>query len=187
MARIPYPGSQDLSNEAGQAAGAGSRLRVHAMMSHATGTFRQALSFAAALFGDLSLPDDLREMAILQTAYALDARYISVQHETIAVEVGISPGKIEALRAGNLARTGFTEKEKVLVTFVEEILMSPRADENVFSSLSKHFTSREIVEIVELVGGYWLLSRLCTVLDIAPEKAIGNDLVSRFTDSGELF
>jgi alkylhydroperoxidase family enzyme len=37
----------------------------------------------------------------------------------------------------------------------------------------RHFSDREIVEILQLVGFYWGFGRLCTVLDLEFEDAEG--------------
>ena len=39
--------------------------------------------------------------------------------------------------------------------------------------MRSHFSSREIVELLLVVGWYWAVSRLMTNLDLEPDSALG--------------
>jgi alkylhydroperoxidase family enzyme len=46
------------------------------------------------------------------------------------------------------------------------VLDRPDASETDVAAARRHFSDREIVEILQLAGFYWGLGRLCTVLDL---------------------
>jgi len=52
------------------------------------------------------------------------------------------------------------------------------------AAIRSHFSAREIVEILQLIGFYWGFGRLRTVLDIEIEKPDGLTLLNVISDPG---
>jgi alkylhydroperoxidase family enzyme len=58
--------------------------------------------------------------------------------------------------------------------------------EPTMASIQAHFSAREIVEILQLIGFYWGFGRLCTVSDIeieTPDGLSSVNAVANLSDS----
>ena len=52
-----------------------------------------------------------------------------------------------------------------------------------FERMRSHFSSREIVELLLVVGWYWAVNRLMTTLDIEPDAALGTQALEMLRES----
>ena len=59
------------------------------------------------------------------------------------------------------------------MAFAGEVMRTPRLSDALFEHMRSHFSSREIVELLLVVGWYWTVGRLMTTLDIEPDAALG--------------
>ena len=87
----------------------------------------------------------------------------------------------EAIWTGKLASEELSSQEHALIEFVRDVLLSPSVPEPTMAAIRSHFSAREIVEILQLIGFYWGFGRLCTVLDIEIEKPDGLTLLNAVT------
>jgi alkylhydroperoxidase family enzyme len=142
------------------------------MLAHAPVLTAPFLRLAQAQFTGLRLSVRHREIVILTVAGLVGCDYEYAQHVPISSAAGIGPGEREWLRSGgldNLPDAG----ERVLAGFVAAVVRSPTVDDQVVAEVRSRFCEREIVEILQLVGFYWGLGRLCTVLELETETPDG--------------
>jgi alkylhydroperoxidase family enzyme len=152
------------------------------MLAHSPVLARQFLRLARAQFTTLELAARNREILILTVAAHVECEYEYQQHIPISQDVGVDAALREAIWTGKLDTVELSSPERALIEFVRDVLLSPSVPEPTMASIQSHFSAREIVEILQLIGFYWGFGRLCTVLDIAIEKPDGLNLLNAITE-----
>ena len=177
MARLPYPGPSYVSGVMHQLPERLQRTNIGRMLSYAPTTLTPYYTFSAALLEQLELDPKLRELTILRVAHRTQAHYAWVQHVALAQLVGVSEEQIAALHQEEGESEHFTTKEHLVLAFADEVMQSPRLADALFEQMRRQFSSREIVELLLVVGWYWTVGRLMTTLDIEPDAALGRQVL----------
>ena len=103
-----------------------------------------------------SLPNALKEMAILITARYWDAEYEWYAHRKIGEQEGLAPSLCDALaRAERPA--GMDEGQTIVFDFVDQMLRRKAVDDPTFARMKDKFGERGVLDLMYLVGHY------CTV------------------------
>ncbi|HUO38607.1 MAG TPA: carboxymuconolactone decarboxylase family protein, partial [Mycobacterium sp.] len=114
-------------------------------------------------FIDLALDEKMRELAILRVAHLTPgAEYERVQHEAIAREIGLNPDQIAAARH---AATADPDDELVL-SFTEQVVLNATPDDATFTACADRFSSRELIELLMVIGQYMMLARVMATAQI---------------------
>lgn len=174
MARLPYPSPSYVSGVMHQFPERLHRTNIGRMLSYAPTTLSPYYTFSFALLDQLELDPQLRQLTILRVAHRTQAHYAWVQHVALAHLVGVSDEQITALQRGELEGEHFTTKEQLVLAFADEVIQTPRLSDALFERMRSVFSSREIVELLLVVGWYWTVGRLMTTLDIEPDPALWN-------------
>jgi len=163
MARIPYPRRDEYPPELSELLGKMPRVGVVEMLAHAPRLAEAVLRLLQAQFTSLELSLRHRELLILTVAGKIGCDYEYQQHIPISAAAGVEPALREALWAGKLdGSPPLTDDDRALIEFVGLIVDCPKIDEEKLTEVRSHFSDREVVEILQLVGCYWGLGRLCT-------------------------
>jgi len=171
MARLPYPGPSYVSAVMHQLPERLHRTNIGRMLSYAPTAITPYYTFSAVLLDQLVLDPILRELTILHVAHRTQAHYAWVQHAALAQRLGVSEEHITALQQGRIDGEPFTRKEHLVLAFAGEVMQTPRVSDALFEQMHRLFSSREIVELLLVVGWYLAIGRLMTTLDIEPEPA----------------
>jgi len=86
----------------------------------------------------------------LLTAHRLSCDYQWKQHVQIAKATGVPAAKIDAIKADQITGEGFSEIEKALLAFLDEVLKGPEVSDLVFEEARKHFSDQALVEVVSM-------------------------------------
>ena len=106
---------------------------------------------------DCSVPQKLREMAILVTARHLDAEYEWSAHEPHARSAGLDGDIIEAIR--NRQRPTFNQAaEEIVYDFTTELQKTNRVGDETFARAAAELGDRGVVDLVGLLGHYSLIA-----------------------------
>jgi alkylhydroperoxidase family enzyme len=127
------------------------RNNITEMLAHATSLTEPFLRMAQAQFTALELSDRQRELVILAVSGLVECDYEYVQHVPISAAAGIDaddPG------------------ERAMLAFVAAVVRGPRMTDEVFATTLRHLTDRQIVEVLQLVGFYWGVGRMSTILEL---------------------
>jgi 4-carboxymuconolactone decarboxylase len=177
MARVPYADLEAASPIVREALEALPSLNIFAMLAHADSAFVPYLGFAGALLAQLELNPQLRELAILLVAARTGAEYEWVQHVGISRALGIRDEQISAIEHGELQAGCLDLDAQAVLCFAAEALESPRVSDATFAALSDRFPSRQIVELLLVIGSYHMLARVMTTLDVDIDLAVGSAVV----------
>ena len=176
MARIAYPDRQRLPDELASMLDEIPRHAPIDMLAHSPQVTQQFLRLAQAQFASLELPLRQRELVILAVAAQVGCEYEYSQHVPVSEDAGIDPALREAIWRGEVDEAALSPADARLLRFVTEVVRSPRPEDVSLDAVREHYSDREIVEMLQLIGFYWGLGRLCTVLDLEIEEA--TDLTS---------
>jgi alkylhydroperoxidase family enzyme len=176
MALLPYPDRDTLPTELAQMLGEMPRHAPIEMLAHSPQVAQQFLRLAQAQFTTLELSLYNRELLILTVAAFVGCEYEYRQHIPISAAAGVDPSVRQSIWSSSVHESELADGDRALLAFVGAVLRSPRIGDSQLVDVREHFSDREIVEMVQLIGFYWGLGRLCTMLDLEIESA--TDLTS---------
>ncbi len=133
-----------------------------------------AVPFVGAALGPGSLSPMVKETVVLRTSAVLGCRYCVDARTVTALDVGLGPELVAALRGTALGErpAGVDDATAALVAWVDALAAGrgPLPD-HVHAAMSAQYRDHEIVELVVTLGATVFLNRLCTALSLpsAPE------------------
>ncbi|WP_369217985.1 carboxymuconolactone decarboxylase family protein [Streptomyces flavofungini] len=176
MSRIPCLDDEAMP-ESLRSLSQGRVINVYRILGHAPRSVGQIARLGAALFAEGSLTPADRELLILTYGTVFEAEYEWEQHIPISRAVGITDAQRDALRGKRYDADVFTPAQRALLAFAAASAAAPLVDEALFKAVSAHYTEEQLVETLVLAGFYFLLGRVCTVLDVEIDAPEGDELV----------
>lgn len=137
------------------------------------GPFFRHFFAAADLFQrQSSLPDRLRELIILRSAWLCGAPYAWSEHVAMGRAAGLSAAEIERVTQGSAA-PGWTADERVLLRAVEELHADAMIADATWAALSGFLEHAQLIEVPILVGHYHLGAFVQNSLRLTPRNEDG--------------
>jgi 4-carboxymuconolactone decarboxylase len=127
------------------------------------GEHAQALG-AFCRFGT-SLPRRLSELAIITTGAFWRASFEWHAHAPMAIEAGIDPAAVEAIRSGNMPRFSRAD-EAAIHAFARELIETRRVSEQTFRRAVDELGLKGVVELVGILGYYSLVSLTLNAFEV---------------------
>ncbi|MGH7814486.1 MAG: carboxymuconolactone decarboxylase family protein [Candidatus Binataceae bacterium] len=171
MSLVPYPDIDQLPEETRTAlAKMPAQLNIFKMMANAETCFVPLVRLGGAILSRQKLDAKLREMVILKVAKLTGGEYEWVQHAPIARAVGVAQAQIDAIGQGAADAPCFSDAERAVLRFTEELVSRAKADEAIVREAMRFLSPREIVELIIAIGFYMTMARLTetTRLDLDP-------------------
>jgi 4-carboxymuconolactone decarboxylase len=144
-------------------------LGVFRMVAHAETAFRPWLALGGAMLGSLQLDPALRELAILRVAAIANCDYELVQHEAIAIGVGVGSDQVAAVAAGRTAGEEFDEREELILCFVDEVIDNDGSAAASVAEVEEALSAREVVELLLVIAQYHGLALLLNTTGVEPD------------------
>jgi 4-carboxymuconolactone decarboxylase len=110
-----------------------------------------------------------RELVILRCAFTQRSTYEWHQHVRIARNEGLTADDINAVRDWQTS-TLFSEPERALLAYVDELAAAPRPGDAVFAALAQGRSDADILGITMLITTYFQLARVMAALDLETEE-----------------
>lgn len=133
---------------------------------------KRAQYLGAFLRYDCSLSGPLSEFAILCVARIWSNDYEWHTHAPIALEKGVAPEIVEALRHGR-APKGMSEEQAAIYDFAQEILQKRRVSDATYARAQALFGDRGVIDLVGLNGYYSLLAMAMNAVEMEnPPEAV---------------
>jgi 4-carboxymuconolactone decarboxylase len=118
-----------------------------------------------------SLPPRLSELAIITTGAFWKAGFEWAVHAPIALEAGLDPDAVEAIRKGetpNFARAD----EAAVYTFAHELLHERKVSDATYRRAEQELGGGALVDLVGILGYYGLISMTIVAFEVPlPEGA----------------
>lgn len=121
---------------------------------------------------ECSLPEKLREFALLLAARFWDAQYSWNAHVDPAIKLGIRPEIIQAVAEKRTPEFD-DEAEKVFYDFAMEVLSRHFVSQPVFEAARAKFGNQGLVDIVACLGAFVTLAMCLNTfeVDLQPDRA----------------
>ncbi|MBY8855671.1 carboxymuconolactone decarboxylase family protein [Nocardia sp. CA2R105] len=129
------------------------------------GLFRGWLHFSGRLMPGGKLRRYETELVILRVAHLRDCEYETDHHIRLGKRAGVTREILDRLREGPEA-PGWSDKERALLTAVDQLVRTRDIDEAAWSALSTHYDEQRLIEIVLLTNQYEGLASTITTLRI---------------------
>ena len=175
MARIPYPETEHLPHEV-QDVLRQANINIFLMWAHSVNTVDIIVQLGAAQFAKLELPRSIRELVTLLGARTNQADYEWVQHVAPSKAAGVTDEQRAALERHELTDAYFNPQELAALQLAAAVQAGPQVPDAIFDSARKHLSDRQLVELVGLVGYYWMLGRVATVFQVDLNVAQGTEI-----------
>jgi 4-carboxymuconolactone decarboxylase len=111
------------------------------------------------------IPKHLKELAILCVARQQDGQYAWFQHEALARSVGLDLSIIESIRVGQRP-PDMNGDEAVVYDFVTQWLGQHSVTDEAFDALRATFSDEAIVELLVIVGYFWMGAMILNVAQV---------------------
>jgi 4-carboxymuconolactone decarboxylase len=110
----------------------------------------------------MSVPDKLKEMAIILTARYWGAQFEWLAHRRAAVEAGLSEDKVKAIAEGKRP-VGMSADEQAVYNFITELFKTRRVSDDTFAAVKNLVGERGVVDLVASAGFYQIVSMFMNV------------------------
>ncbi|MFD0548123.1 carboxymuconolactone decarboxylase family protein [Streptomyces rectiviolaceus] len=164
---MEYPDLSELPLELQEAVTAHGSLNVFRMMMHSPNLAPGVLTLGDAILRRNSLPDTLRELAIVRVGRVYGAAYEVHHHEKGARLVGLGD---EALAAAETGSTGeLPAPEAAVLTATDRLLAHHTLDEAERDELLAFLTVNQLADLVITVGFYQLICDFLNTFEVTVE------------------
>ena len=109
-----------------------------------------------------SLPHRLNEMAIIMVARAWTAQYEWYAHKSLALQAGLNPAIVEAIRDGKRP-AAMQPDEEAVYNFCTELNANRQVSDATFQAAVKALGERGVVDLIGAFGYYQLVSAILNV------------------------
>ncbi len=126
------------------------------------------LAFIGGALGAGSTGLRAKELAILRTSALLGCDYCVGAHTTVALDVGLTPAEVEALRGeASIADAFPTEAEQALIAWIEALAAGrgPVSDK-IHNEALAHYPEHALVELSITIGATMFLNRFATGFEL---------------------
>ncbi|HTX12150.1 MAG TPA: hypothetical protein VME22_26275 [Solirubrobacteraceae bacterium] len=120
---------------------------------------RPAWQFTKLFMGAHTLPNAVREIAILAVGSRLDARFELYSHQTLAKAAGLSDRQVAALAAGERP-DGLLEPQETAWLVARRLVDGGQLPETTYQAALKAFGPDGTAELIYLIGSYLVMAVL---------------------------
>ncbi|OQE16322.1 hypothetical protein PENFLA_c028G06203 [Penicillium flavigenum] len=143
------------------------------LLAHAEGFFPSISSLLGTVFRSTrELPTLEWQLVVLRTAALIGAHYVFEINTPVALVNGMPNAKRLLIAFGKVDDTEFfTVRDRILLRFVEELVRNNNASDATLEDLKANFSTREIFEVIVVVGLYTIFGRVANIsrIDDDPE------------------
>ena len=172
MVRVPYVNRDDLDAEGQQIY---DRIRQDRNTDEVGLQFRALLnspkaaghltSLGAQLRFDSTLPENLKELAIILVAREWNSDIEWTGHSVLAARAGVSDASIESIRTRQTS-DGLTGDEATVARFAHEMLRDKHVTDETYTAAQSLFGDRGVVDLTLTVSYYSALALAQIALDL---------------------
>ncbi len=118
---------------------------------------RRAIPLFNYVRNESSLPQHVRELAMLVTARSMDCPYIWYAHAALGRQAGLSDQLVDALR-DNRDLPELSVEEKAVLDYGRDLFQTRKVSEEKFKAVLDLFGAQGMVELTTLMGYYTMLA-----------------------------
>ncbi|MBC8280303.1 MAG: carboxymuconolactone decarboxylase family protein [Chloroflexi bacterium] len=114
---------------------------------------------------EITLPANVRELAMITTARELDCQFIWNAHSGYARQAGISDKLVDDLR-DKKELTGLSDQESAVINYGREFFRTHKVSQATFDAAQAQFGTLGLVELTNLMGYYSALAFNINAFDV---------------------
>ncbi|MFG2502247.1 carboxymuconolactone decarboxylase family protein [Streptomyces sp. NPDC048441] len=164
---MEYPDLSTLPVELQEAVTARGSLNVFRMMMHSPALAPGLLTLGEAVLQRNSLPDTLRELAVVRVGRVYGAAYEVHHHERAARLVGLGEEALAAAETGSVAQ--LSGPEAAVLAATDRLLAHHTLDEAERDELLAFLTVNQLADLVITVGFYQLICDFLNTFEVTIE------------------
>ena len=126
---------------------------------------RRAIPLFEYVRNESTLPQPVRELAMLTTARAKDCPYIWNAHAALGRQAGLRDELVDALR-DNQPLPPLSAAEAAVINLGREFFETSRVSAETFNAALEQFGAQGVVELITLMGFYALLAFNANAVDL---------------------
>lgn len=124
---------------------------------------------------DSSIEPRLSELVILMMGRHWLAEYEWAAHKPFALEAGLAPEVIDAIRDGR--EPEFQRQDEALVyAFIDQLHAQRKVDDPLYQAISQTLGETAVVDLVGIAGYYTLISMTIKVFEVPPPAGVAPEL-----------
>jgi AhpD family alkylhydroperoxidase len=123
------------------------------------------LPYSGVLLNWGKLPKQDKELVILRVGHLRGSEYELQQHRRLARSRGVDSALQDKIFAGPAAQ-GLTDRQRALLTAVDEFVLNRDLSDDVFADLSTHLTREQLIEFCALAGHYDAIAAILATLRV---------------------
>ena len=135
------------------------------IIKHSPELSRRAIPLFEYVRNESSLPQTVRELAMLTTARAKDCPYIWNAHAALGRKAGLSDALVDALR-DRQPLPSLSAAEEAVINLGMEFFGTNRVNEATFNLALDQFGAQGVVELTTLMGFYAMLAFNANAVDL---------------------
>jgi 4-carboxymuconolactone decarboxylase len=135
------------------------------VLKHSPEMARRAIPLFNYVRNESTVPQKLRELAMLVTARAMDCPYIWNAHATLGREAGLSNALVDCLR-DNQPLPAMPPDEAAVFNYGMELLKTRRVRTETFQAVHDLLGGQGLVELNTLIGFYTMLALNANSVDL---------------------
>jgi 4-carboxymuconolactone decarboxylase len=171
MPRIPYFEIETATGKHAEMLGKlNPMLNIYRMLANSESASKGFLRMGNALLYRCELDPVLRELAIVRVGRLSRAAYEVFQHERIAREVGVAEEKIAALRDATIEAPDFSDHEKAVLRFADDVVRNVRASDRTLKAVASFLSPGALTELTLTIGYYMMVCRFLETTGVEGEE-----------------
>jgi alkylhydroperoxidase family enzyme len=129
-------------------------------------TLEVFLPLLRRVYGVSRISQDLKALVALHVSRVNDSAYCGRDHVPTLVQLGYAPDDIEALGEALPTEEMFTERERSVLRFADEVTRYGAADRRTYEQVAAHMNEPAIVELTMLIGVCNLITRFVRTFEV---------------------
>ena len=171
MSRIPYYEVDTATGKHAEFLGKlKPHLNIYRMLANSEYGMKGFVRMGNALLFRGELDPVLRELAIIRVGRLSRAAYEVFQHERIGREAGVAEDKIAALRDATIEAPAFTDHEKAVLRFADDVVRNVKASDKNLKAVEVFLSPGALVELTLTVGYYMMVCRFLETTGVDGEE-----------------
>jgi AhpD family alkylhydroperoxidase len=122
------------------------------------------------VYGVSRISQDLKALVALHVSRVNECAYCGRDHVSTLVQLGYAPDDIEALGEALPTEEMFTERERSVLRFADEVTRYGAADRRTYERVAAHLDEPALVELTVLVGVCNLITRFVRTFEVEANR-----------------
>jgi 4-carboxymuconolactone decarboxylase len=149
----------------------GKVYNIFRTLAHHPDLLRRWTVFAGHVLRKSTLPERDREIAILRVGWLCAAEYEWGQHVLIGLRAGLDDDDLRHIAEGPDAE-GLSERDSLLLQATDELVRDARISEDTWGALEVLYDTKQLLDLVFLVGQYHLVSMALNTLEVERDPGV---------------